>query len=97
MVETLTLADFAQQLQTRFQVTGEEDQELVLTSATDLSNDRLEQFSLIFTGKASPWLPQRLYKLTHARMGEIELFLVPIGAGAVGMQYQAAFSRFIEA
>lgn len=96
MVGVLTLGDFAEHLHTRFLVAGEGDQELVLTSATDLSNDRLEQFSLVFTGKASPWLPQRLYRLTHAGMGEIELFLVPIGPVAAGMQYQAAFSRFIE-
>jgi hypothetical protein len=30
-------------------------------------------------------------------MGECELFLVPLGADASGMRYEAAFSRFIDA
>lgn len=90
------LEDFIPHLHTRFQVAGEEKLELELTSATNHSNAQLEQFSLIFTGKASPCLPQRLYELTHPRMGHVELFLVPVGPDETGMRYEAAFSRFVE-
>jgi ribosomal protein S18 acetylase RimI-like enzyme len=96
MAGHLTADDFAPHVDSRFQVTGESNFELVLTSVKDTSNAQLEQFSLAFVGQASPWLPQGQYKLTHAHMGECELFLVPNGPDAGGMRYEAAFSRFIK-
>ena len=95
MQEQLTIGDFAPHLHTRFRVLQPEGHELELTEVTDCSNAQLEQFSLIFTGAASPWLPQGMYKLAHSQMQECELFLVPIGPDAAGMRYQAVFSRFI--
>src|SRR5271156_1264447 len=97
MSEALTLRDFAPHLQTRFQVAQLDGYELELTEVTDQSNAQLEQFSLIFTGPASPVLPQSLYRLAHPQMGEHELFLVPIGPDASRMRYEAAFSRIIAA
>jgi hypothetical protein len=93
MADNLTLQDFVPYLHTRFQVAGEDSCEIELTGATDLSNAGLEQFSLVFTGQASPWLPQSMYQLIHPQMGEFELFLVPIGPDSAGMRYEAAFSR----
>ena len=97
MTEHLTADDFAPYVQTRFQVSGTSDFELVLDSVKNCSNARLEQFSLAFLGRASPWLPQGQYKLEHEQMGECELFLVPNGPDADGMHYEASFSRFVEA
>ena len=97
VTEHLTANDFAPHVQTRFQVAGEDEVELVLASVKDCSNARLEQFSLAFLGQASPWLPQGQYKLEHEQMGECELFLVPNGPDAGGMHYEASFSRFVEA
>jgi len=96
MQQELTFSRFAPHLRTRFRVLEREDCELELAEAEDHSNATLEQFSLIFTGTASPWLPQGTYKLDHPRMGECELFLVPIGPDAAGMRYQAVFSRLIK-
>jgi len=93
MSGALTLHEFTPYLHTRFRVGQHESYELELTEVVDQSNVRLEQFSLIFTGIASPWLPQGMYKLTHSQMGECELLLVPIGLDASGMRYEAAFSR----
>lgn len=95
MPENLTLNDFAPYLNTRFRMAARENYELELAEVTDLSNAQLEQFSLIFAGVPSPWLQQGSYKLVHPRLGECELFLVPIGPDAVGMRYQAVFSRLI--
>jgi hypothetical protein len=95
MSDILTIGDFAPHLHTRFQVAQPEGYELDLTEVTDYSNAQLEQFSLTFTGTASPWLPQALYTLVHPEIGECELFLVPLGPDASGMRYEAAFSRFI--
>jgi len=93
MSEVLIAKDFVPHLHTRFQVAQVADYELELAEVTDHSNGQLEQFSLMFTGIPSPWLPQGLYKLVHSQMGECELFLVPIGPDAAGMRYQAVFSR----
>jgi hypothetical protein len=91
--EMPSLKDFAPHLHTRFGVAPLENYDLELTEIADHSNDRLEQFSLIFTGVASRWLQQGSYKLTHSELGECELFLVPIGPDDSGMRYQAVFSR----
>jgi hypothetical protein len=96
MMKSLELEDFIPHVHTRFRVAGEEELELELTSATDRSNAQLVQFSLIFTGPVSSCLPQRLYELSHLRMGNVELFLVPVGPDRAGMGYEAAFSRFVE-
>lgn len=96
MSDALTIGDFVPHLHTRFRIAQLEGYELELTEVNDLSNAQLEQFSLIFTGKTSPWLQQSLYALVHPQMGECELFLVPIGPDASGMRYEAAFSRLIK-
>jgi hypothetical protein len=95
MANQYSLDDFAPHLRTRFGVLQHENHELELMEVSDKSNAQLEQFSLIFTGVSSPWLPQGTYKLNHQEMGEFELFLVPVGLSAAGMQYQAVFSRLI--
>jgi hypothetical protein len=97
MPEKLTVQDFAPLLNTRFRVPQAENYELELVEITDHPNPQLEQFSLIFTGIPSPWLPQGLYQLTHPQMEECELFLVPIGPNGTHMRYQAVFSWFIDA
>ena len=51
-----------------------------------------QPFSLLFAGPPALALPQRTYRLAHARMPELDLFLVPIGADAAGLRYQAIFS-----
>lgn len=50
------------------------------------------QFSLVFRGPQAPVLPQHTYQLTHADLGELELFLVALGPDAEGMLYEAAFA-----
>jgi hypothetical protein len=49
-------------------------------------------FSLIFLGKDPRVLPQRLYRLEHDDMGELMIFLVPIGKDTQGVNYQAVFN-----
>jgi hypothetical protein len=50
------------------------------------------QFSLVFRGPLEPVLPQAIYGLDHDALGHLDLFLVPIGAAAGAMRYQAAFA-----
>jgi hypothetical protein len=90
-----TLRDFEPHLHTRFCVADQGNYELELAEISDHSNDQIEQFSLIFTGAASPWLQQGSYKLTHPQLREGEVFLVPLGPENGHMRYQAVFSHLI--
>ncbi len=49
-------------------------------------------FSLVFLGPREPVLPQRIYRLTHDELGELEIFLVPIAQDADGTRYEAVFT-----
>lgn len=51
-----------------------------------------EQFSVVFRGPREPVLAQGVRDLRHAALGELALFLVPIGADADGVSYEAAFA-----
>ena len=51
-----------------------------------------EQFSLHFRGPATPALVQRTYRLEHAQLGALDIFLVPIRRDAAGMIYEAVFT-----
>jgi hypothetical protein len=47
-----------------------------------------EPFALTFHGAPELRLPQRIYRLEHATLGAMEVFLVPIAAG----QFEAIFN-----
>lgn len=49
-------------------------------------------FSLVFLGADEHILPQRLYRLRHEQMGELVIFLVPVGKDGRGVSYQAVFN-----
>ena len=49
-------------------------------------------FSLLFKAASQQVFPQRLYHLRHDAMGELPIFLVPIGRDAEGVTYEAIFN-----
>ena len=51
-----------------------------------------EPFSLIFRSSSQVVLPQRMYPLAHAAMGQFDIFMVPIGRDARGVVYQAIYN-----
>ena len=54
---------------------------------------RSQPFTLTFLGPAGQHLPQRTYRLHHATLGELDVFLVPVGPQADGRhQYEAVFN-----
>lgn len=98
----MTYADFAGREGDRFDVTGDDGKvvPMELLEATEGTEpgghgpegqERL-QFSVVFGGPSDPVLPQRTRALSHPELGELELFLVPIGPGTDGMRYEAAFA-----
>lgn len=48
-------------------------------------------FSLLFRNTAAVVLPQRTYRLRHARLGDLGIFLVPVAMDRGGFLYQAVF------
>jgi hypothetical protein len=55
--------------------------------------DRTEPFSLLFLGPGGGPLAQATYTLRHSHLGELQVFLVPIGPNAAGgQQYEAVFN-----
>lgn len=49
-------------------------------------------YSLIFLAEDERILPQKLYRLEQEALGEITIFLVPVGKDARGVRYQAVFN-----
>ena len=57
-----------------------------------------ESFALIFRGPRELPLQQKIYTLRHPVMGEVEIFLVPVGrlrAEDAGRDYEAVFNRLL--
>jgi hypothetical protein len=52
-----------------------------------------ESFSLIFRGPLDEPLRQRTHKIKHYALGQLEIFLVPVGKDDGGRYYEAIFNR----
>lgn len=53
---------------------------------------RSDPFTLVFVGPP-PAIEQRIYTLSHAELGEVDIFLVPIGLDSDGsVRYEAVFN-----
>jgi hypothetical protein len=97
MPERLGSKDFAAHLHTIFRVETPLALELEMAQVEDRSNAQIEQFSVHFTGPESPWLRQGTYTFLHPWMGELSLFMVPLGPRNGHMVYEVIFSRLIAA
>jgi hypothetical protein len=99
MPATLTEKEFSEHLNTKFRAhlddDGVVDLELVqVKSYLKGEQDGMERFSAFFRGPNEPSLPQKTYSLNHDRMGEFEIFLVPITTDVHGRRYEAVFNYF---
>ena len=110
MLEQFTYSTFAPYLGSGFRVYLDLSRsvELRLAEATELISPSRStargaetgsdgrSFSLTFLGPRDPLIPQGSYRFCHDQIGTFPLFIVPIGAGAAGVSYQAVFSRLAE-
>lgn len=102
MTAKLTEREFSQHVGTKFRVALDEKQidlELVYVKgypSTENERREMERFSAFFAGPANMFLQQHIYRLQHDRMGEFDIFLVPIGQNEEGFQYEAVFNYFKE-
>jgi len=105
MPTDLTEHEFSKHVNTKFRVKlnlpalGDRQVELELIQVKGYAHKAeehqgMERFSLYFQGLADVHLAQHAYTLDHASMGEIEIFLVPIGRNDQGFQYEAVFNYF---
>jgi hypothetical protein len=92
MLDTLTLEDFRPLLHDRFRIAPDDapafEVELVEVTGIPREPGGRAPFSLVFRGGPNPPLPQRIYRVEHEKLGELDVFLVPIAVD----QYQAVFT-----
>ena len=99
MTEFFTIDTFSGHVNTKFLMHYGDSQtaELELTNVTDVgSSPRQIQISLLFQGPDNAPIAQGIYKLEHDKLGALDIFLVPIGKDAKGVQYQAIFNRQVK-
>jgi hypothetical protein len=51
-----------------------------------------DPFSLTFVGRAGLRLPQAIYKMRNAQLGEMEIFLVQVGTNQTSSSFEAVFN-----
>lgn len=97
-MKILTFEDFSPHVDSTFAVDlGESSLDLTLTEAQKqpvhpYPGMAREPFSLIFFSDTQTVLPQQMYALTHPAMGQVEVFLVPVGRDPTGVRYQAIYN-----
>jgi len=97
MIEKLNSKNFSENLNSEFKLLTVNAQPLPLrlTEVTERNGGpKVEQFSLFFVGPKTPLLQQGIYRLQHEKLGEFDLFLVPLGMDNDGVRYECAFNRF---
>lgn len=101
MIDFPTEANFAKHLNTNFRIELESSQavEIKLIAVTPRVVEAheqagMERFSVTFAGPADLFLQQQIYRVTHPEMGELEIFLVPIGKEADGFRYEAVYNYY---
>lgn len=97
MLDNLQSSDFKSCLHQDFLLyVGELALHTELIQVTELgaaaANTQRRPFSIIFRGPKNPRLPQMIYKVTHEKLGELEIFLVPVAVDEKGYQYEAVFN-----
>jgi hypothetical protein len=91
----LTLETFEPRVGDAFAIGAEPASiELVLHSALALGTrpGGRQPFSLTFRGPGEPLLAQAIYRLDHAELGPLEIFVVPVGQDGESTIYEAVFT-----
>ena len=101
MSEFQTQAEFAANLNSTFllELDSSEPIKLKLVKVQAHQSDAhprpdMERFSVFFVGPGDYLLPQRIYSLSHDKMGEFEVFLVAIGKESDGYHYEAIYNYY---
>lgn len=60
-----------------------------------ISNEVQESFSLLFRAPGDAPPVQGIYRLEHAGLGKMDLFLVPVKKDESGLYYEAVFNNLV--
>jgi len=92
MLEDLTVEDFRPRLHDSFRISPPDGAafDVELVEVTEIPGDPggRAPFSLVFKGGPNPPVEQRIYSVEHDKLGELDLFLVPIAVD----RYEAVFT-----
>lgn len=98
MLDKLTRDDFAAHLEQSFRLRDGDSRliELTLIEVSPIAGSGpaggREPFSIVLRGPAQESLAQGTYAVEIPTLGELALFIVPIGPDAEGMRYEAVFN-----
>lgn len=97
MDDQLTPSEFEARVGDQFQVREAGGCTIVLDQLDehppDPGSPRGRPFTLTFVGEAGEAMPQGTYSLHHTALGEMAIFLVPVGPGGDGRhRYAAVFN-----
>jgi len=99
MLEKLKRTTFAKHVNTEFHIHDPATRPFPLNLSQVVKRTKSAQqetFSLLFHGPATHFLPQGIHKLKHEQLGEVDIFLVPVGKDKDGFEYEAVFNRLIK-
>jgi len=94
-LEALTAATFEPHTGDTFAVAAEPGPLALVLESVTLLADRpggRDPFSLLFLGPPDPVLPQAIRRLEHAKLGALEIFIVPLGRDPQHARYEAIFA-----
>jgi hypothetical protein len=86
---------FSPHVRSDFQVADHGSLRLIEVSpASELHNGAVAytSFTLLFEGPADPVTPEGIHRLSHGVLGEMDLFLTPVGRPTTRTCYEAAFT-----
>lgn len=90
----LTLETFTPLVGDAFRIAEPTAVELELAEATSAGQwpGGRQPFRLLFRGPRDPLLAQSIYRLEHAELDPLEIFIVPIARDAEHTSYEAIFT-----
>ncbi len=95
MLDNLKYEDYVGELNTKFHLTEISVEIELIEVSEKKSTVQQEMFSLIFRGAKDNFLEQKIYRMRHEKLGDGDLFLVPIAEKPDGYRYEAGFNRII--
>ena len=99
MSTPLTHEEFSKHLNSTFRIRLSPEQTLdarLVEISEHMVSTRQERFAIVFLTSNDILLPQAIRQFEHDEMGNLQLFIVPIGRDEEGTRYEAVFNRLIK-
>jgi hypothetical protein len=98
VVDLPTKLDFASAVDSDFRARAAEGATLdlrLIRLDEIISTSVQENFSLLFQAPNETPPVQTIYRLEHAKLGEMDVFLVPVKQDADGLYFEAVFNQLL--